>query len=95
MPRPVDPAVVKLYAEAFKMEPKLASNGFSFLCDISSKLFKSKRVNLRDMNGNIEALVRQKCFLPFEHCLKMFSHKFWGEGNPVNCMSHISKAFRA
>ena len=64
MPRPVDSDAVKLYAEAFKAEPKLASVGFSFLCDITNKLFKSKRVSLKDINGNTEAFCYQnKMFL--------------------------------
>ena len=38
--------------------PKLASLGFSFLCDLTGRLFKSRKVNLKDLNGNVEALLR-------------------------------------
>ena len=55
MPRPLDPAIVKKFAEAFKAEPKLSSCGFSFLMDITGKLFKKAKVNLKDINGNTEA----------------------------------------
>ncbi len=55
MPRPVSPQVVAEYAAAFGREEKLKHVGFSFLCDITGKLFQARKPNLRDMNGNCEA----------------------------------------
>lgn len=60
MGRPVDQNVVAAYAAAFGARAQLKSVGFSFLCDITGRLFKSKRVALKDMNGNTEAELLQK-----------------------------------
>ena len=57
MPKLVCPDEVAAYASAFGDEPKLATLGFSFLCDVTGKLFKSRRIQLKDMNGNAEALI--------------------------------------
>ena len=56
MPKLVDPKEVKKYALAFGKEPKLSSCGFSFMCDMTGRLYKAKKMNLKDMNGNIEAM---------------------------------------
>lgn len=55
MPRPVSPTLVAEYAAAFGREDKLKQVGFSYLCDITGRLFQSRKPNLRDMNGNCEA----------------------------------------
>lgn len=54
MGRPIDHSAVDAYAAAFGKEKKLRSVGFSFLCDITGRLFKSGRVALKDINGNTE-----------------------------------------
>ena len=76
MGRPVDQNVVAAYAAAFAAEAKLKSVGFSFLCDISGRLFKSKRVALKDMNGNTEAELLQKIKCLFQNvvsvCFQIF-----------------------
>ena len=55
MPHPLDENAIKQYAKNFENYPKLAENGFSFLIDISGKLFKSCKPTLADVNGNTEA----------------------------------------
>ena len=55
---PLDPHTVASFAEAFAEFPFLKQNGFSFLIDVSGKLFKMKgRVPLKDVEGNTEAWV--------------------------------------
>ncbi|CAL1161713.1 unnamed protein product [Cladocopium goreaui] len=56
MPQPVDPTAVAKYAAAFGKQEQLRSCGFSFLCDVSGKLFKNRRVALKDINGNTQAI---------------------------------------
>lgn len=55
MPQPVDPTAVAKYAAAFGKQEQLRSCGFSFLCDLSGKLFRNRRVALKDINGNTQA----------------------------------------
>ena len=68
---PMDPHTVASFAEAFAEFPFLKQNGFSFLIDISGKLFKMKgRVPLKDVEGNTEAWIDyrwiscESCYLP-------------------------------
>ena len=55
MPQPVDPNAVAQYAAAFGKQEQLRSCGFSFLCDVTGKLFRKNRVALKDINGNTQA----------------------------------------
>lgn len=55
MPHPLDRRSIEQYAENFAKFPRLAENGFSFLIDISGKLFASKKPHLKDVAGNPEA----------------------------------------
>ena len=59
---PMDPHIVARFAEAFAEFPFLKQNGFSFLINISGKLFQTKgRVPLKDVEGNTEAWI--ECIL--------------------------------
>lgn len=60
MPRPADPTLVAKYAAAFGREEKLKTVGFSFLCDITGRVFKTKKISMKDMNGNTEAYMLWK-----------------------------------
>ena len=55
MPHPLDKSAIEQYAKNFGNYPKLAQNGFSFLIDMSGKLFQSCKPPLIDVSGNTEA----------------------------------------
>ena len=57
MPIPaMDPELIGAFATEFAQYPNLKQNGFSFLVDISGKLFP-----LKDVEGNIEAWGLKSC----------------------------------
>lgn len=55
MPLKPLPGNIEKYVDAFSEFPKLKQNGFCFLIDCSSKLFKAKKPTLKDVEGNTEA----------------------------------------
>lgn len=55
MPHPLDHVSIQCYADNFAKFPRLAENGFSFLVDISGKLFSARKPPLKDVAGNVEA----------------------------------------
>ena len=56
MGKPLDLKLIEKYANAFKKVEVLQHRGFSFLVDVSGSIHKRKKLSLRDVEGNTEAI---------------------------------------